>query len=152
MELPRAAVVEERPTGTASGERRPSTTPPATGRSVLIVEDHEDTAELLALMLESHGYHVERASTVAEARALASRDWNILVCDLGLPDGSGLDIVRALSAERRKDVRAIALSGYGSPEDRRRSREAGFVEHLTKPVDAVTLVEAIEAVAVRRAS
>ena len=67
---------------------------------------------------------------------------DVLVCDIGLPDGSGLELVRRISA--RRPVKAIALSGYGSAGDLERSAQAGFAVHLTKPIAADKLLEAIE--------
>ena len=82
----------------------------------------------------------------AVGRWLVTRDgFDVLVSDIGLPDGSGLDLVRLLS--RDHPVRAIALSGYGTRDDIRRSRDAGFQCHLTKPIDPEELVEVIEQVA-----
>ena len=85
-------------------------------------------------LLHSSGYHVRTADSVASAlRAADSEAFDLLICDIGLPDGSGLDLMRQLLAKR--PVKGIALSGYGMEEDVRRSKEAGFVDHLTKPVD-----------------
>jgi CheY-like chemotaxis protein len=110
---------------------------------ILLVEDHEDTARMIALLLRSEGHEVATASTLAAAldMAKASR-FDIIVSDLGLPDASGLDLIREL---RRHDpaLKAIALSGYGMEEDVRRSREAGFAEHLIKPVNFDKLNAAI---------
>jgi len=83
---------------------------------------------------------------VATALAKVTDDIDVIVSDLGLPDGSGFELVQQLSAER--PVRAIALSGYGTARDVEHSRQAGFARHLTKPVDPDALVRAIEEVAV----
>ncbi|WP_119155032.1 hybrid sensor histidine kinase/response regulator [Caldimonas tepidiphila] len=124
----------------ASDERGPepaSTTQPI---ELLIVEDNPDSAEALALLLETLGHRVETAATVAAARLrLSQRGFDAVVSDIGLPDGSGLDVVRLLQGR----CPAIALTGYGSPEDLRRSREAGFAAHLTKPIDPMTLHHAL---------
>jgi CheY-like chemotaxis protein len=74
--------------------------------------------------------------------------FDLVVSDLGLPDGSGLDVMRRLA---RQGVPGIALSGYGMEEDLRRSREAGFACHLTKPVSLERLERALREVAGRRA-
>ena len=66
-------------------------------------------------------------------------------CDLGLPDGSGLDLMKELR-QSHPDLKGIAVSGYGRYEDMRDSKEAGFSEHLTKPVDFDALVAAVERV------
>jgi CheY-like chemotaxis protein len=100
---------------------------------ILLVEDHADTLRILCRLLEKWGYRVECSDSVAKALDLAAREsFDILISDLGLPDGSGLDIMR--QTKERYGLRGIALSGFGTDEDLRRSREAGFEEHLTKPV------------------
>jgi PAS domain S-box-containing protein len=102
---------------------------------VLLVEDHPDTLRIMAKLLRGMGYHVTVASSVKEAlRVAEGRDFAVLVSDIGLPDGSGLDIVRQLKVGR-SGLKAIAVSGFGQPEDLARSREAGFSEHLIKPVN-----------------
>jgi signal transduction histidine kinase len=108
---------------------------------ILLVEDHEDSAATLAMVLKIQGYRVKLARTVAEARGKVG-DCDVLVSDISLPDGSGLDLLR--EARRHGDVKAIAVSGYGTEEDVRRSAEAGFAEHLVKPFDPERLIEAIE--------
>jgi two-component system CheB/CheR fusion protein len=114
------------------------------GRSVLLVEDHADTAKLLARLLNTDGHVVHVADTMAAAvELLGNNRFDIVISDLGLPDGSGLDLI---SQARRINplVRGIALSGYGTDTDRRQSRTAGFVEHLLKPVSLSALREAID--------
>jgi PAS domain S-box-containing protein len=113
--------------------------------SVLLVEDNEDNASALVDLLELQGFRVERAPGVAAALRCTDRDYDVLVSDLGLPDGSGIDVVQAFSA--RRPVKAIALSGYGSDSDVERSLAAGFSLHLTKPVEPTELVRAIEELA-----
>jgi PAS domain S-box-containing protein len=111
---------------------------------ILLVEDHVDTAEAMAALLELLGHRITTAGTFAEALTAASalqagpgRGIDLLISDLGLPDGSGLDLMRELS--RRYGLKGIALSGYGMEEDLRRSREAGFEKHLTKPITLESL-------------
>jgi PAS domain S-box-containing protein len=116
---------------------------------LLLVEDHADTAEAMADLLRGQGYRVTVAATVAAALAAAEaarRAGNgagidLVVSDLGLPDGSGLDLMRELA--KRYGLKGIALSGYGMEDDVRKSREAGFAEHLTKPVDLHALRAAV---------
>jgi CheY-like chemotaxis protein/anti-sigma regulatory factor (Ser/Thr protein kinase) len=111
--------------------------------SVLLVEDHQDTARALYRLLQRCGYSVSSADSVNSALRLAAQsDFDVLVSDLGLPDGSGLDLVRELRV--RGPVKAIALTGYGMEEDIARSLEAGFNEHLTKPVNFQKLRATIE--------
>jgi CheY-like chemotaxis protein/nitrogen-specific signal transduction histidine kinase len=114
--------------------------------AILVVEDHASTAEMLATALTALGHDVATAASVGEAnRAVAGRRFDLLISDVGLPDGSGLDLMEALRREV-PGAKGIALSGYGMEEDLRRSAAAGFAEHLTKPVAVGTLKEAIERV------
>ncbi len=118
---------------------------------LLLVEDHADTARTLARVLGAAGFSVIAAADVAGAIAAAERNpFDVLVSDLGLPDGDGYAIMRAVRA--RGIVPGIAMSGYGMEEDIRRSTEAGFAEHLVKPVSLPELIAAIRRVTERRAS
>ena len=109
---------------------------------LLIVEDHADTALLLKRLLETSGYAVKTAGGVAEALEAAAREpFDVLVSDLGLPDGTGCELMRQI--RERQPLRGIAMSGYGMEEDVRQSLEAGFSEHLVKPVDISTLERTI---------
>ena len=110
------------------------------GCRVLLVEDNLDAEAALRHALEAHGHTVRTARTVAQAReAMETIDFDVLVSDIGLPDGSGLDVVQALHGRRP----AIALSGYGMEENRRASLEAGFARHLIKPIDGERLHAAV---------
>jgi PAS domain S-box-containing protein len=101
---------------------------------ILLVEDHEDTARALRRMLENAGYQVGYASTLASARDLAAkRRFQLVISDLGLPDGSGLDLMGELGDSGQ--LRGIALSGFGSESDVAAAKAAGFAAHFTKPVD-----------------
>ena len=101
---------------------------------VLLVEDHEDTARVLRRMLEGAGYGVGQANSLAGARDLATkRPFDLLISDVGLPDGSGLDLMREL--RERQGICGIALSGFGMDDDLAASKAAGFSAHLTKPVE-----------------
>ncbi len=112
--------------------------------AVLLVEDHEATAYAIGKLLTRAGHRVRTAGSVREAIETAgSWEFDVLLSDLGLPDGSGLEVMTALRA-RRPDVRGIALSGYGMEHDLQRSREAGFLDHLTKPVEFKALCEALD--------
>ncbi len=112
---------------------------------LLLVEDHVDTAEAMADLLRTLSYDVTVAGSVAAglaaAEAIQGAGIDLVVSDLGLPDGSGLDLMRELS--RRYGLRGIALSGYGMEEDLRNSRAAGFERHLTKPVSLQELEAAL---------
>ncbi|WP_395735958.1 ATP-binding protein [Prosthecobacter sp.] len=110
---------------------------------LLLVEDHADTARILSRQLSQAGASVALATTVESAiKASESEHFDILVSDLGLPDGTGYEIMRHVSAQG--GMRGIAMSGFGMDEDRRRSREAGFAEHLVKPIDLRELIAAIQ--------
>ena len=115
---------------------------------VLLVEDHSDTAVALADLMRMHGHEVSIAGSVAQAletAASAGGEIDLVISDLGLPDGNGQDLMRELA--ERFGLRGIALSGYGMEDDVRRSREAGFERHLTKPVNLEALETAIQQVA-----
>ena len=112
---------------------------------ILLVEDHEDTNRSLTRMLRRRGYEVHAAPDVRSALDIAKNTpFDVLVSDIGLPDGNGHDLLRTLRAQR--EVFGIALSGYGMEEDIRRSGEAGFSHHLVKPVDINKLDSIIQAV------
>jgi CheY-like chemotaxis protein len=109
---------------------------------LIVVEDHAATAEGLKRFLSSVGYQVFVATDMASALSLAAVvEFDVLLSDLGLPDGNGWELLKRLSAERR--IRAIAFSGHNSPDDRQRSAEAGFLEHLAKPLLPEQLCAAI---------
>ena len=111
---------------------------------ILLIEDHEDTAAALADLLTDRGHSIQVAGTVRQGLETAARsaaDLDLVISDLGLPDGSGVDLMREITA--RYGLPGIALSGYGMDEDIRRSLEAGFCLHLTKPVNVQVLEEAI---------
>jgi PAS domain S-box-containing protein len=124
-------------------------TPDSRQLRLLVVEDHADTAHTLARLLRGAGFAVSVAADVASALAAIEREsFDVLISDLGLPDGSGNDVMRALRA--RGAVPGIAMSGYGMEDDLRRSREAGFSEHLVKPIALGKLKEAIRRVTENR--
>ena len=110
---------------------------------ILLVEDHADTLRILSRLLEKWGYIVRGSDCVAKALDLAAKEsFDILISDLGLPDGSGLDIIRY--TKEHYGLRGIALSGFGTEEDLRNSLAAGFEVHLTKPVGVEGLRAALE--------
>ncbi len=119
---------------------------PAGRMRVLFIEDHVDTARAMVKLLERAGYQVVWADCVAAAlQRAASQSFDVVVSDLGLPDGTGYDLMQELKT--RYGARGIALSGFGMEGDIHRGREAGFREHLVKPVDVATLDQAIRRVA-----
>ncbi|MGK3963320.1 PAS domain S-box protein [Sorangium sp. So ce118] len=117
---------------------------------ILLVEDHEDTAEMMSELLTLTGHTVRIARSVRAAIDLAGAEaFDLLVSDLGLPDGSGTDLLESLRSAGNA-VRAIALSGYGMEEDRRKTTRVGFLEHLIKPVSFRDLEAAIQRVMTAR--
>jgi two-component system CheB/CheR fusion protein len=127
----------------ASGEAAPSA---ERALRILLVEDHADTAAAMADLLELLGHRVTVAGSVAAGLAAADESeaaggLDLVLSDIGLPDGSGLDLMRELV--RRYRLKGIALSGYGMEEDLRKSRDAGFALHLIKPVTLQALKAAI---------
>ena len=118
---------------------------------ILLVEDHSDTAHQLTRLLKRAGHEVTWAGSINQARALIAgsdspeRNFNILISDLGLPDGSGHDLMRDLAS--RGSMPGIALSGYGMKNDILDSMAAGFSRHITKPVDWQELKIAIQKIA-----
>ncbi len=117
----------------ASTSREPG--PGAEGLTILVVEDNPDILRYLVLLLEQAGHRVLPAATLSEAlEAAGSGPVDVLLSDIGLPDGSGLELLRALRQDR-PGLPAVAFSGFGSDDDVRHSLEAGFAAHLTKPLD-----------------
>ena len=114
---------------------------------ILLVEDHGITAMVMQRMLAADGHSVETAGDMATALALADRgNFDLLMSDLGLPDGSGHELMRQLR-EHGHRFPGIALSGYGQEEDIHRSRQVGFAAHLTKPASREAVVDAIALIA-----
>ena len=109
---------------------------------ILLVEDHGDTSRALVRLLENQGYDVETADSLASGlTAVKHERFNLLLCDIGLPDGTGFQFME----EVRKGCQtpALALSGFGMEEDVLKCRTAGFEGHLTKPVNFQKLKAAI---------
>ena len=111
-----------------------------------MVEDHAATARALRRFLEASGYPVEVANDMKSALKVASTiQFEVLVCDLNLPDGTGWELREKLSA--RMPVKAVAFSAYGEPEHVARSKTAGLTEHIVKGASPDALVAAIARVA-----
>ena len=117
---------------------------------LLLIEDHVDTAMAMAELLRGLGYEITVAASVAagleaaeRAHSGSGRGIDLVISDLGLPDGNGLDLMRTLSG--RYGLRGIALSGYGMEDDLQKSREAGFEKHVTKPVSLQALQAVLQA-------
>src|SRR5438067_4763629 len=114
---------------------------------VLVVEDNQDAADSLKMLLELFGYEVTVAYTgPAGVEAAAAWRPDVVLCDIGLPGLNGYEVARALRRNpATASVRIIAVTGYGGEEDRRRSHEAGFDAHLTKPADPAALQDLLAA-------
>jgi PAS domain S-box-containing protein len=120
---------------------------PAARKRILLVEDHPDTARMLARLLQAAGYDVRTANSILAALQLvASQHFDVLISDVGLPDGTGYELMTRVREIRGSGIRGIALTGYGMEEDVRRGREAGFVEHVVKPVNLAQLEAVIRRV------
>ena len=112
-------------------------------RRILLVEDHSDTLELARELLGELSCEVVTARSVAEGLAAAENTpLDLVVSDIGLPDGTGLELMRAL--RERHGLLGIAVTGYGMEEDLHATRAAGFVDHLVKPITIQRLAAAVE--------
>ncbi len=123
----------------ATGREESAT--PGGARRILVVEDNADAALTLRDFLELSGHEVQLAASGADG-VQAARDFHpeIVLCDIGLPGMDGFEVAAALRSDPTTSAaRLIAVTGYGGDEDRRRSKEAGFDLHLTKPVDPAQL-------------
>ena len=121
-----------------------ATAPPQDGHGarILLVEDHTPTRSALEILLIRRNYRVRVAASLTEARACADEEqFDVLISDIGLPDGSGYDLMKEL--RERHGLAGISLTGYGMEADVSRSRAAGFAEHLTKPVRMQSLDNAL---------
>jgi PAS domain S-box-containing protein len=144
---PPAQILAARPASAGcESDREPNVgTPNESPLRILMVDDHEDTSRALKRLLVRMGYNVQLANTVRGALDVArSQPFDLIISDIGLPDGSGLDLMRELCA--RVPIKGIALSGFGMEDDVRKSFEAGFREHLIKPVNLQKLQSVIRRV------
>jgi PAS domain S-box-containing protein len=115
--------------------------------SILLIEDNDDARTALRALLESDGHHVDIAADGEHGLEVAAASKpEVVIVDIGLPVIDGYEVARRLRASR-SSARLIALTGYGQPEDRRRSQDAGFDAHLVKPVDDAQLARVLEATA-----
>jgi signal transduction histidine kinase/ActR/RegA family two-component response regulator len=129
----------------ASPSESESDTAPHRHLTILLVEDNPDSLRALALSLSLLGHTVRTANSLRSALAAArSTDHDLIISDLELGDGTGLDLLRELGP--RRSAPAIALTGYGSEDDREMSRDAGFMMHIVKPIATKQLHEAIQRV------
>lgn len=117
---------------------------PRTAIRILLVEDDTDTGNMLRDLLTDAGYEVRCVRSARDALAERLDGVDLVLSDIGLPDASGLDLMRALRGQRR--IKGIALSGYGTEADIQASRDAGFEIHLTKPIEVNGLLDIIDRV------
>ncbi len=118
----------------------------AVSRRILVIEDNSDSAEVLQTFLEINGHEITVKNNAAEGlQAVEASMPDVIICDISLSgDLDGYDVAEEI--RRRKELQSIfliALSGFGRPEDKEKSRSAGFNEHLTKPTDFDALIELI---------
>lgn len=118
---------------------------------ILFVDDHRDTRIVMEKLLRQWGYQVHTADSVAAALGIArSIGPDLLISDIELPDGTGIDLLRTLRSTT--SIPGIVHSGYGMQEDVTRSLEAGFFVHLVKPVALSKLRDAINRLLIQRSS
>ena len=143
----RLPAVAERDVVEDTQVNQPVTVQRECSRRVLVVDDNVDAADLVAATLSALGHHAEVAHDGPSALAVASRMRpNIALLDIGLPVMDGYELARRLrELPELCNVRLIALTGYGTESDRRRSLEAGFDEHLVKPLALERLEEVLDA-------
>ena len=118
---------------------------------IFLIENHPDTLEYMQMYLEMLGHTVQSADSMTTAlAALPTADCDVLISDIGLPDGDGWMLLRHLQLPR--PIYAIAMSGFGMGADQLRSQEAGFRHHLLKPIKPEELDVALEEAARERAA
>jgi CheY-like chemotaxis protein len=115
-------------------------------RRVLVVDDNVDAAKSMALLLRFHGHQVSVAHSGPQALELAVEQHpEIVLLDIGLPGMDGYEVARAIRTQSfGRAMLLVALTGYGQEDDRRRTHDAGFDHHLTKPADIKVLSRLIE--------
>lgn len=109
---------------------------PPLGKSlrILVVEDHADTLKVLARLLDHFGHEISVANGAQSALEIVdSKEFDVVLSDIGLPDGTGYEVIA--QAKRKQPIKGVALTGFDKDEDIKRSKEAGFDFHLSKPVD-----------------
>jgi len=132
--LPAGAGDDPRP-ASASSQRR-----------ILVVDDHRDAARILALLLESQGHEVRTVTDGARViEAVQDFKPSVVFLDIGLPQVDGYELARRVrELPGGRDLRLVALTGWGHAEARERSRQAGFDDHLVKPAAAKALRDLLE--------
>ena len=144
VKFPCAAVAKSRKSSEAASTTR------LRAIRILVVDDHWDTAESLRRVLAEQGHEVQAAASISQALEVAkSYEFEVLISDIGLPDGDGGELLARLMSATARPIAGIAMSGFGMEDDRQRSLQAGFAEHLTKPVEIAVLNEAVTRLAAR---
>ena len=124
----------------AADRSQPTQDPYKSAKSlrILLVEDHGDTLRTLSHLLTHFGHDISVADCSQSAKDIVDcKQFDVVLSDIALPDGSGYDVIT--HAKQKQSVKGVALTGFGMDEDIRRSKEAGFDFHLTKPVDFAEL-------------
>ena len=124
----------------AADSSQPTQAPYKSAKSlrILLVEDHRDTLRTLSRLLTHFGHDISVADCSQSAKDIVDcKQFDVVLSDIALPDGSGYDVIT--HAKQKQPVKGVALTGFGMDEDIRRSKEAGFDFHLTKPVDFAEL-------------
>ena len=131
------------PAEVATVPRKISSEASQQGLKILLVDDHQDTCAALEKLLVRRGHLVAATHNVRSALEAAVRNkFDLLISDIALPDGSGMDLMMQMRAI--SNVPGIAISGFGNNGDIERSLQAGFSEHLIKPIKLESLEAAIE--------
>ena len=117
-----------------SDERTRATYNSGKSLRILVVEDHSDTLEALSRLLNHFGHEISTANDAQSALdMISSNEFDVVLCDIALPDGNGYDVIT--KAKRKRAVKAVALSAFAARDDIERGKKAGFDFHLAKPVD-----------------
>jgi CheY-like chemotaxis protein len=117
-----------------SDERTRATYNSGKSLRILIVEDHSDTLEALSRLLNHFGHEISTANDAHSALdKINSNEFDVVLCDIALPDGTGYDVIT--EAKRKRALKAVALSAFAARDDIERGKKAGFDFHLAKPVD-----------------
>ena len=141
--MPEPRLSESKTNGQSSHE---PARPAISSLKILVVEDEQATRRLMARLLKGLGHEIQTAGTITVAMEIAmAQKIDLIISDIGLPDGSGLELMRQIVADRGS-IPAIALTGYGMEDDIQRSRSAGFTAHMTKPIDFTKLEVMIQQV------
>jgi CheY-like chemotaxis protein len=119
--------------------------------SIVVIEDNDDAREMLRVALELEGQRVGTAATARDGVAAALRERaDAVLVDIGLPDLDGFQVCRQLRDKLGPEPIIVALTGYGQPEDRERSEQAGFDGHVVKPVEPHALLQLLADIVRRR--